>query len=150
MKKDIPAQIVYDFDLQNVLSVRGFDASENIFSIEFQRAPRKISELRISVTPMIRTLRKRLVPVSDLDTREMEYVSPEKYYHLNLRADVPLDGFLIVAPSPEASAPMSLGSAFMLQDGPVEKLEDILLIIPQAMRRPEKSPQTHPASMPAP
>jgi hypothetical protein len=89
------------------------------------------------------------VPVSDLDTREVEYVSPEKFYHLNLCADVPLDNFLIIAPSPEASAPMSLGHRFMIQPGAAEEFEEVLLVIPRAMRRPDRPPQTGPATLPA-
>jgi len=147
MKKDVPAQILYDFDAQNVLTVRSYDASDNVFCIEFQPAPRKAGDVRVTVCPMVRTLRKRLVPVGDLETREIEYVSPEKYYSLNLHTDVPLDGFLVIAPSPEARNPMSLGHGFMVHEGGAEQLEDVVLVVPQAMRRRGK-PTSNPTTLP--
>ena len=89
---------------------------------------------------MVRTLRKRLVATGDIDTREVEYKSPEKYFQLNLRTDIPLDGFLVLGPSPEAKSPMSLGHAFFMLGGATEQQEDVLLILPQAMKpRPEKT-----------
>jgi len=146
MKKDVPSQIIYDFDLRNTLTIRTYDnPSDNILCIDFQPAPRKPGDLRVAIVPMVRTLRKRLVPINDLDTREVEYMNPEKRFELNLRTDVPLDSFLILAPSPEAFSAMSLGRAFMIQEGPAEELEDVLLIIPRSMRRPDTRPATTPA-----
>ncbi|HEV8291485.1 MAG TPA: hypothetical protein VGP94_06160, partial [Tepidisphaeraceae bacterium] len=112
MKKGALDQVLYDFDLKNTLTVRSYEECDNIFCVEFSPAPRKAGDVRVSFCPMVRTLRKRLVPTGDLDTREVEYKSPEKYFQLNLRTDIPLDGFLILGPSPEAKSPMSLGHAF--------------------------------------
>jgi hypothetical protein len=56
-----------------------------------------------------------------------------------LKTDIPIDSFLIIAPSPEAQWKMSLGNAFLMRDGAAEKLEEVLLVVPQAVRRrPEK------------
>jgi hypothetical protein len=140
MKKAAVDQVLYDFDLKNTLTIRSFEECDNIFCVEFSPAPRKAGDVRISLCPMVRTLRKRLVPTSELDTREMEYKSPEKFFQLNLRTDIPLDGFLILGPSPEAKNTMSLGHAFFMLGGATEEQEDILLVIPQALKpRPEKS-----------
>lgn len=145
MKRDVPSQIIYDFDLNNVLTIRSYESpSDNIFCMDFRPAPRKPGDVRVALVPMVRTLRKRLVPVSDQDTREVEFVNPEKRFDLNLRTDVPLDGFLILGASPEALSPMSLGRAFLIQEGPAEELEDVLLIVPRAMRRAETRPATSP------
>jgi hypothetical protein len=138
MKKDVAAQTIYDFDLRNVMTIRSYELSDNILCVDFQAAPRKPGSLRVSMVPMVRTLRKRLRPVGDFETQEVEYVSPEKRFDLSLRTDIPLDGFLVIAPSPEAMAPMSLGHSFMVQEGGAEQLEDVVLLIPQAMRRPAK------------
>ena len=140
MKKGALDQVLYDFDLKNTMTVRSFEECDNIFCVEFSPAPRKAGDVRISFCPMVRTLRKRLVATGDIDTREVEYKSPEKYFQLNLRADIPLDSFLILGPSPEAKSPMSLGHAFLMQGGDTEQQEDVLIIIPQAMKiRPEKT-----------
>jgi len=140
MKKAAVDQVLYDFDLKNTLTVRSFEECDNIFCVEFSPAPRKAGDVRISLCPMVRTLRKRLVATGDIDTREVEYKSPEKYFQLNLRTDIPLDGFLILGPSPEAKSSMSLGHAFFMLGGATEQQEDVLLILPQAMKpRPEKT-----------
>jgi hypothetical protein len=140
MKKGAIDQVLYDFDLKNTMTVRSFEESDNIFCVEFSPAPRKAGDVRVSFCPMVRTLRKRLVAIGDLETREVEYKSPEKYFQLNLRTDIPLDGFLILGPSPEAKSIMSLGHAFLMQGGPTEQQEDVLLIIPQAMKsRPDRT-----------
>jgi hypothetical protein len=139
MKKGALDQVLYDFDLQNTLTVRSFEECDNIFCVEFSPAPRKPGDVRFSLCPMVRTLRKRVVATGDLDTTEVEYKSPEKYFQLNLRTDIPLDGFLILGPSPEAKSTMSLGHAFFMLGGATERQEDVLLILPQAMKpRPEK------------
>jgi hypothetical protein len=140
MKKGALDQVLYDFDLKNTLTVRSYEECDNIFCVEFSPAPRKAGDVRFSLCPMVRTLRKRLVPTGELDTREVEYQSPEKYFQLNLRTDIPLDGFLILGPSPEAKSTMSLGHAFLMLGGATDQQEDVLLIIPQALKpRPEKT-----------
>lgn len=145
LKKEVPQQTIYDFDLRNVMSIRSYELSDNILCLDFQPTPRKAASLRVSMVPMVRTLRKRLRPVGDLETQEMEYISPEKRFDLSLQTDIPSDGFLLVAPSPEAFSPMSLGHSFMIHDGGAEQLEDVLLLIPQAMRRSAKAAATAPA-----
>lgn len=140
MKKGALDQVLYDFDLKNTLTVRSYEECDNIFCVEFSPAPRKAGDVRFSLCPMVRTLRKRLVPTSELDTTEVEFKSPEKFFQLNLRTDIPLDGFLILGASPEAKNTMSLGHAFLMLGGATEQQEDVLLVIPQAMKpRPEKT-----------
>jgi hypothetical protein len=134
MKRDIPAQIIYDFDAANILTVRSYDRSENVFCIDFQPAPRKAGDVRVAICPMVRTLRKRPVLIGDVETGEIEYVSPERYFNLSLRTEIPLSGMLILAPSPEAAARMSLGQAFLVHDGNAEQMEHVLLLLPQAMK----------------
>jgi hypothetical protein len=134
MKRGVSDQIIADFDLHNVMTTRSYEDCDDIFVVDFQLAPRKNGDVRVSVSPVVRTLRKRLIPINDTDTREIEYRPVETYFHLNLKTDIPLDSFLIVAPSPEAHSRWSLGNAFLMRDGATEKLEEILLIIPQAMK----------------
>jgi hypothetical protein len=130
--KDVAAQIIYWFDRRNEMSMRSYDASANLFCVEFEPAPRKAGDVRVSLCPMVRGVRKHLAVVNDGDEPEVQYVAPERRYELNLRADVPLDSVLIVAPSPEARAKMSVGHSFMVHDGATGLLEDVLLLVPQA------------------
>jgi hypothetical protein len=134
MKRDVPSQVIYDFDAQNVMTVRSYEGSDNVFCLDFSPTPRRPGDVRVVLCPMVRTLRKRLVATGDIETMEIEYVSPERLFHLNLRTDIPLDQVLIVAPSPEASANMSLGHTFLVHEGNADKLEEVLIFVPQAIK----------------
>lgn len=139
MKKGVPGQIVYHYDLQGEMPVRSFDDCDNLFCIEFEPAPRKAGDVRIGLCPMVRSLRTRIVAVGEVDTREIQFVQPEKFLDVNLRVDVPLDKFLVIAPSPEARNSMSIGGAFMTREGGVERIEEVMVIIPQAMKAKERA-----------
>ena len=133
--KDVPGQIIYWFDRRNEMSMRSYDASENVFCIEFESAPRKNGAVRVSLCPMVRGVRKQLAAVSEGDELEVQYRAPERRYELNLRADVPLDSVLILAPSPESRSKMSIGHSFLVHDGATGLLEDVLILVPQAAPR---------------
>src|SRR5687767_3389287 len=145
MKRDVPSQVIYDFDAQNVMTVRSYEGSDNVFCLDFSPTPRRPGDVRVVLCPMVRTLRKRLVATGDIETMEIEYVSPERLFHLNLRTDIPLDKVLIVAPSPEASANMSLGHTFLVHDGNADKLEEILILVPQAIKPKEPTVEANAA-----
>lgn len=130
--KDVPGQIIYWFDRRNEMSMRSYDASENVFCVEFESAPRRNGAVRVSLCPMVRGVRKQLAAVNEGDELEVQYRAPERRYELNLRADIPLDSVLILAPSPESRSKMSIGHSFLVHDGATGLLEDVLLLVPQA------------------
>jgi hypothetical protein len=134
VRKDIVGQTIFYYDRANQLVGKSFDASENLITIAFQQAPRKPQTMRVVLCPVVRSKYKRL-EFSPLN-REMEitYTAPERLYDLNLKADVPVDNFLIVAPSSDASLPTSIGNSFFTLDGPAERLENVLLIVPKSIR----------------
>jgi hypothetical protein len=134
MKKGMMGTLLYDIDDQEELTLRSYEDCDLFFNLEFAAAPRKSNEVRIGLVPVTRTLRKRFKPVGDGEAREVEYTADEKRFHLNLRADVAVDKFLIVAPSPEARSPMSIGNAFLTKDGATQRTEEVLILIPQAIR----------------
>jgi hypothetical protein len=140
MKQAVPYQLIYDFDAKNNLTIRSYEDSDNIFVLEFQPVPRKAGDVRIGLCPMVRSLRKRLVAIGDVETRQIEYRNPEKLFDLNLRSELPLDSFLIIAPSAEAQSPMSLGHSFLVHEANTEKVEELLLIIPQAAKPKVEKP----------
>jgi hypothetical protein len=145
MKRDVPSQVIYDFDAQNVMTVRSYEGSDNVFCLDFSPTPRRPGDVRVVLCPMVRTLRKRLVATGDIETMEIEYVSPERFFHLNLRTDIPLDKVLIVAPSPEATANMSLGHTFLVHEGNADKLEEVLIFVPQAIKPKEPTVEANAA-----
>lgn len=132
MKQGVGEQLIYSFDARDEFSIRGYEDCDNILLLEFQAAPRKPGDVRIGLCPMVRSLRTRLQATSDVSATPFEYVSPEKYFDVGLRLDIPAESFLIVAPSPVAESRMSLGSVFLMRDGETQRQENILLILPQA------------------
>ncbi len=131
MKAGINFQNIFYLNDQNVLYGRTFDQCENAIGVSFQLAPRKPGTVRISVCPLVRSKRKRFeVSVRNVE-REIKYVAPENLYDLNLITDVPLDGFLVIAPSEHAKLPSSLGSTFLVGGTISERFEQVLLLVPR-------------------
>ena len=131
MNKDLPFQNLFFFNADNLLQGRSFDRSDNLLTVSFQPAPRKPDTIRVSLCPVVRTWRRILQYSVNNDEREIEYIRPERLYDLNLRADVAIDHFLLIAPSPEGRWPTSIGNAFLMRDGPAERLEQLILLIPR-------------------
>ncbi|MBC8105296.1 MAG: hypothetical protein H7Z14_01805 [Anaerolineae bacterium] len=136
MRPDLPAQTiaVYNPDLQ----MRDYDASSNVFNMSFQPTPREPGSLRLTLAPMIRSHRKHFQFTQLNNETELQYISPETFYDLKLRVDIPRDRFFIVMPSADARFETSVGRAFLTKDGPLDRLEQILLIIPRAMTNEAK------------
>ncbi|MCC7350830.1 MAG: hypothetical protein IT446_09695 [Phycisphaerales bacterium] len=131
MNKGLPFQNLFYFNADNLLQGRSFDRSDNLLTVSFQPAPRKADTLRVALCPVVRTERKILQYSVNNDEREIQYVHPERLYDLNLRADVAMDHFLLIAPSPEGRWPTSIGNAFLMRDAPAERLEQLILLIPR-------------------
>ena len=131
MNQDLPFQNLFYFNADNLLQGRSFDRCDNLLAVSFQPPPRKPQNIRVSLCPVVRTQRRVLQYSVNNDEREIEYVRPERLYDLNLRADVAIDHFLLIAPSPEGRWPTSIGNAFMMRDGPAERLEQLILLIPR-------------------
>ena len=131
MQKDLPEQTisVYAPDLR----IRDYDGSSNVFNMSFQPAPRKPGCLRLTLAPMVRSHRKHFQFTQLNNETEIKYVHPETFYDLNLRVDIPRDQFFIVMPSAEARHDTSVGRAFLTSAGTLDRMEQILLIIPRAM-----------------
>ncbi len=137
MKEHVDSQVIYHYDEKQTFPIRSYDNCDNVFVLEFQPAPRRAGDVRLGIVPMVRSLRKKLVAIGDIDTREIEVITPEKLFELNLKTDLAVENFLIVGPSAEASARMSLGHAFLVEEGQVKRYENVLLIIPQAVQMNE-------------
>ena len=132
MKRDVAEQTLFFYDARNMLSGRTYEKCENLLSISFQPAPRKPGQVRVAMCPTVRTLRRKLeYTVMNDELPEIRLTFPERLYDLNLRADVPLDNFLVIAPSSEGKWPTSVGNAFLKKDGAAERLEQVILLVPR-------------------
>lgn len=135
MRKDIPFQNVFYFDARNTLIGRSFDRSDNLINVSFSPAPRKPGFMRLSLAPVVRSQRKRLdFNLMNNEVAEVQFVSPEMFYDCSLRVDVPLESFIVVAPSPDAATSSSIGNAFLVKDGSAERQEQVLIIVPRPFR----------------
>jgi hypothetical protein len=132
--RDIPQQNVFYLDQQNTLHGRSFDRCDNVLYLSFNAAPRRPGLVRITLSPAVLSFRKRLEYSlsSDRGDREIRFFAPKTYYDVNLRVDLPMDRFLLVAPSPEASIETSLGHLFFTTQTPTERLERAFVIMVKA------------------
>ena len=131
MQKDLPHQTVSFFNPD--LRIQDYEGSTNVINMSFQPAPRKPGCMRLTLAPMVRSIRKHYQFTKLNNELEVQYINPETYYDLKLRVDIPKDQFFIVMPSADARYETSVGRAFLTKDGPTDRLEQILLIIPRAI-----------------
>ncbi len=134
LKMGVPFQNLFYYDTRGDLVGRTFERCDNVMRVAFQPAPRKPGTVRLAMCPVVRSLRERLVAIGDINTRTIQFVHPEQFFELNLTADIPLDGFLVVAPSEESKWPTSLGNNFLVNDGPAEQTETLLIFRPMVYR----------------
>jgi hypothetical protein len=136
VRKQVETQDIFYYDGQSDLQGRTYDRCENYLTVSFLPAPRKPGSVRVSLCPVVKTMRKRYESTEKGSEREFTYTNPERIYDCNLRTDVPPGHFMIVAPSEEAMRPTSIGNCFLLHDGPTERLESVLLFVPNQATLP--------------
>ena len=134
MKKSVDFQNLFYLTDDNTLIGRTYERCQDLVSLGFQPAPRHPGHVRMTMCPLVRsTVRKLQVSVTN-DEREYEYVKPERLYDLNLTADIPAGGFLVVAPSTLAKWSSNLGETFLVDGAATEKVEHVLLMVPRNTR----------------
>ncbi len=134
VRKDIVSQNLFYFDAKNRMQGQSFDACQNLLNLSFQQTPRKPGSMRVTLCPVVRATQKRLEWTPLNNEIEITYTAPQRLYDLNLRTDVAIDSFLIVAPSSEATWPTSIGNNFLVTPGDADRMETVLLVVPAAMR----------------
>src|SRR5690606_12420910 len=106
---------------------RSYEKCYNFFTLAFEPTPRRPGTVRMVLCPVVRSTRKQLEFAGQRESRTIEYVQAERLFDMNLRADIPLDSFLVVAPSSEARMSTSIGANFLVVQSPAERLERVLL-----------------------
>lgn len=147
-KLSVDVQTIFDFGPGGTMAGRTYEKCDNLIVVSFQPAPRKIGYVRIALTPMVKSLRTRLMAVGDIEQTEVKFINPEKYFDLGLIVNVAMDDFLVVAPSPQAAASTSLGRHFLVTDAAVERAEQVLIFVPRVYRTPDEPP-ARPTATPA-
>ena len=131
MKKGIDSQYLFYLSDDNTLRGRTYDKCENLLSVTFQAAPRKAGQVRVTLCPVVRCTRGEFHISVTNEEREYEFVKPERLYDLNLCCDIPVNGFLVLAPSTMAKWSATLGNAFLVDGGAAERFEHVLLMVPR-------------------
>jgi hypothetical protein len=119
---------------------RTYDKCDNLLALTFEPTPRRPGDARIAACALVRGLRKQYTVTLLNETRDIELRSPEYLYDLRLRQDVPLDHFMVIAPSQLVSLPDNLGHTFFVQPGGAEPLEIVLLLVPRPFRITGEAP----------
>jgi hypothetical protein len=133
MKKNVPWEDIFYLNDQDKLYGRTYEKCENLLGISFWPEPRKPGSVRISISPTVRSLRTRLQYTVRDEEREITDVQPEYLYDLNLRAVIPPDSFLVIAPSLQGKWPTSIGNAFLVSDRDAEQYEQVLVMVPRTV-----------------
>lgn len=133
MKKNVQGQSIFYVDASHQLQGRTYDRCDDLFSMTFYPSPRLPGGVRVAMVPLVRSRNFRMEYNAQNVGNEVEYVSPERFYDLNLKADIPADHFLIIAPSREGRWPTSIGSVFLTADGTAEQLERVILLVPRVV-----------------
>jgi hypothetical protein len=131
IRKEVPTQLIWHYNGMNELIGWSYDRCENYVALSYQPAPRKNGTLRIVLCPVVKEHRKRLEWLAGNKEQEVAFTQPRRYYDVNLRADVAVNSFLVVAPSAESTWPGSIGNRFFVQDGAAEQMENVLLFVPK-------------------
>lgn len=134
VRKDVDQQTIFYLDAANRLQGRSYDRCENLLSLTFHPLARRPGAVRVAMVPLVRSLRTRIeFSVQGALGSEVQYVSPEYFYDLNLRAEIPAGKFLIVAPSREGRWPTSVGNVFFSEGGAGERSERVMLLVPKVV-----------------
>ena len=131
LKHDVVAQSIFVFMPDRSMVGRTYERCDNLMALAFAQIPRRPGQVRVSMTPIVRSTRKQLTFSALGNEQEFSFSYPEKALDVSLRADVPLEYVLVVAPSDEASIASSLGRAFMMTDTAAEKNEHVLIFVPK-------------------
>ena len=141
MRTNIPEQSILGIDDHNVDWGRSFEKCDDLLGISFIASRHNPGESIVKVCPIVRGLRRYFhVSVLNNEETQVELDQPSQLYDMRLEALVPLNDFLIVAPSKQAELATSLGATFLTSDGKAEPLEHVLVIVPRPYRTDDPTP----------
>ncbi len=134
MNREVDFQNIFFFSPDNQVSGRTFENCTNAVTFSFEPAIRSVNTLRVSFCPTVRAVRRRLEFTAMNQEVEKYNAITDRLYDMNLRADLPSDCALIVAPSAESSRESSVGHAFFTRPGSAERQEYLLMVIARPMQ----------------
>lgn len=135
MRSGIPEQTIFGLDDQGQLWGRSFERCDDLLAVSFIASTHHPGEVMVKVCPLVRGLRRyyRALATTNEET-QIEMVHPEHLYNMRLEAVIPINDFLIIAPSKQAKLSTSMGQTFLMVEGKAEPIERVLVIVPRAFR----------------
>lgn len=134
LRGNVDEQNIFYFNPDGVLYGRTYHKCDDLLSIAYEPCPRKPGDARLDVCALIRGVRKDYKVSIYNSVRDIQYVCPEYLYDLRLSQDVPMDHFMVIAPSPESAWQDTLGHALFVRPGPAEPSETVVLLVPRPFR----------------
>jgi len=134
LKEKIPWETVSWITDHDILFMRDFEECENLLNVSFEPAPRLLDHAVLCVCPLVRGERK-IIRFTALNREEPELqgVYPEQLMSLAVKADVPPDHFLILAPTADSTPNTSVGRTFFVKNGVAEALETVVILSPRVI-----------------
>jgi hypothetical protein len=142
MRTTIPEQSIFGIDDQGVDWGRRFEKCDDLLGISFIASTHNPGEAVVKVCPIVRGLRQTYsVSILNNEETQIEQNHSEHLYDMRCEAVIPVNTFLIVSPSKQASQlATSLGATFLTSEGKAEPLEHVLVLVPRAFRTNETPP----------
>ncbi|HEY2588591.1 MAG TPA: hypothetical protein VGI81_22810 [Tepidisphaeraceae bacterium] len=137
MKTKVPEQVIFGLDDQGHDWGRRFELCDDLLGISFIASTHNPGEATVKVCPIVRGLRRYFRTTIYNEESQFELTQPEHLYDMRLEARLPLNDFLIVAPSTDAKTSTSMGNVFLTTEGHAEPVEHCLVIVPRAYRTDE-------------
>ena len=108
-----------------------YDHATNGLTMTFGPTPRLPGSVRLSFCPTVKRQQRALVFTPLNQPYEEAADDVARIYDAGLTADVPADGFFIVAPSPMADpADLTVGGRFLVRRDPAAEREQIVIAVP--------------------
>ena len=134
MRGNVLDQSIFGIDDHDNVWGRRFEKCDDLLGISFIASSHSPGEAVVKVCPIVRGIRRFFrVSIFNEET-QVELAQPEHLYDLRLESRIPLNDFLIVAPSKQARLSTSMGDTFLETDGNTEPIEHVLVIVPRAFR----------------
>lgn len=138
LQTNIRDQTLFWFDSNGELRGRTFDACSNYLAFSFRSTLRSPDKVTLDIAPLVRGQRTQISVIGNGPQREVEFVKPETIYDLGISVELPLDRFVIIAPSNQSRINTSIGHLFFTRDDPAQQMECAIVIVPQIVRMLEQ------------
>jgi hypothetical protein len=152
-KQAVPEDTIFYLHPTKGLVGQIYDKHDEAMNITFKPVPRHPGDVRIGATPVFISQRTEIFYTARNEAEPTTMFGHKHYeFDLNLQVDVPLDRFLIIAPSADASdLSASLGHKMMCFNVNGEQYETVLILSPQpfVFDRATTQPATQPATQPS-